>query len=242
MSVFQKCQVHDLSKWLGIATKNLIISARERICTEIGEHYAETVASHLAEGLSKADAMSQALAELCDAEEAAKRFHKLYMTIADARRLKNCIVTSPTILCIYILWTIIILSVLKWSLHHEFALMCIICVCNLPLPIMAIASFIMTRHKSKNIGFLSFMVAVQFGFLCIQYFFSVRSTLINSLPRDPDLIPGFPGLSNLIPGFITVLLLTSAEICLIYALLRYLRIWLKLRHAANIWDEILLNE
>jgi hypothetical protein len=244
MSVFQKCHVHDLSEWLEIATKKLVVSAKERIWAEIEEHYTETVASHLAEGLSKADAVSLALAELGDAGKAAKRFHKLYITIGDARRLKNVIVSSRKILCIYILFAIIILSILKWSLHHEAALMSIICVCFLPIPIIAIASFIMARHKSKNIGFLSFMMAVESGFMCINNFIIFRSVLITGFPRDPDLIPGYPGLSNLIPGSLLVLLLlTSAEACLIYALLRDLRIWLKLRHMTNVWDEItLLNE
>jgi hypothetical protein len=243
MGVIKKHQTHDLPEWLGIVTKNLVVSAKERICAEIEEHYAETVASHLTEGLSKADAMSQALAELGDPEEAAKRFCRLYMTIGDVRRLKNCIVSSPTILCISILFTIIILSVLKWSLHHEAVLMCISCVCFLPTPINAIASFIMARHKSKNIGFIFFVMAMEFGFLCILIFINFRSVLIVGLPRDPDVIPGFPGLSNLIPGFLLILVSTSAEISLIYAFLRDFRIWLKLRHVSNVWNEItLLND
>ena len=62
-----KHRVRNLPEWLEIATKNLAVPAKERIRAEIDEHYTETVASHLAEGLSESDAKIRALAELGDA-------------------------------------------------------------------------------------------------------------------------------------------------------------------------------
>jgi hypothetical protein len=86
MSAFQMQQWLEIA-WLRTATKGLAAPAKERIRLEIEAHYAEALAAHLAKGLSEPNARMAALADLGDAEKAAKRFRKHHLTERDVEQV-----------------------------------------------------------------------------------------------------------------------------------------------------------
>jgi hypothetical protein len=88
MSAPRKYQPHDLHAWVRFATIELTAPVKKRFLFEIEERYSEAVSVHLAEGLSEPDALREALAELGDPSEAAKRFRKQHLTLWDADRIK----------------------------------------------------------------------------------------------------------------------------------------------------------
>jgi hypothetical protein len=81
--------VTTLTKWLEIATYDLIAPAKERIRSEIEAHYAEAVANHLARGVSQAEAEMAALAELGSAPAAAKKFSKQFLSESAVSRFES---------------------------------------------------------------------------------------------------------------------------------------------------------
>jgi hypothetical protein len=70
-----------------MATRDLMPSAQARVRPEIEAHYAEAVASHLKDGLPEPAAQAAALADLGDAQVAARRFQKEHLTIRDTLRV-----------------------------------------------------------------------------------------------------------------------------------------------------------
>jgi hypothetical protein len=87
---FRKAKVQNVSEWLEAATRKIAPPARERIRLEIEAHYAESVATHLAGGLSENDAQMAALAELGNVRHAARRFKRQYLTTWQAQNLEAC--------------------------------------------------------------------------------------------------------------------------------------------------------
>ena len=71
---------YELTAWIVLATDGLVASARERIKSEIEAHYADSVANHLTDGMTQAEAEALALGELGDINVAAKGFRKRYLT------------------------------------------------------------------------------------------------------------------------------------------------------------------
>jgi len=75
----------NLAEWLDLATRSLVPPAQARIRAEIETHYADAVQSHLEDGSSASAAQSAALADLGDAQAAAKRFRREHLTIGEAK-------------------------------------------------------------------------------------------------------------------------------------------------------------
>ena len=80
MSMFQKQSAQNLSEWLEIAAKELVVPAERRIWAEVTSHYEEAVEGHLQNGLPIALAQEAALAELGDAKAAGRRFRRAHLT------------------------------------------------------------------------------------------------------------------------------------------------------------------
>jgi hypothetical protein len=76
----------QLCEWLRDATGGLAAPAKQRIRMEIGAHYTEAMAAHVADGMSESDAKVAAVAELGDARAAAKRFRKRHLTAEEAEQ------------------------------------------------------------------------------------------------------------------------------------------------------------
>jgi len=77
---FKNLEPKNLAEWLGIATRGLAASGRERITREIEAHFAEAVEAHLAQGEPEPVAQARAIIALGDATEAAKRFQRSCLT------------------------------------------------------------------------------------------------------------------------------------------------------------------
>ena len=95
MSMFQKNDsAQNLSEWLEIATKELVVPAERRIWAEVTSHYEEAVEAHLQNGLPIALAQAAALAELGDAKAAGRRFRRTHLTVLEFEKvhglLKSC--------------------------------------------------------------------------------------------------------------------------------------------------------
>jgi hypothetical protein len=78
-----------LAWWLDVATKDLAIGAQARIRSEIESHYAESVHSHLGEGMSEPDSQAAAFAELGEPTIAAKHFRKHHLTEREESKLQK---------------------------------------------------------------------------------------------------------------------------------------------------------
>jgi hypothetical protein len=220
MSVFQRHQVQDLHEWLGIATKDLVATAKERIRFEIETHYAESAAAHLVQGLSESDARMEALAELGQAKEAAKRFRKQHLTIKEAEKVEREFMWSRWELLgaylgyflLAVLWFLPLFLYPNKSGYRSSVVT--LAGWFLVFVVDPTARFIMGRRKSQNIGFLYLTRVVIFIFWCclIYYmggFFGCSFWVFSGIP------------------LICILLFNS-----------HLRIGLKLRHVSNVWDEI----
>ena len=80
MSILQERRAQNLSEWLEIATKELVVPSERRIWAEVTSHYEEAVEGHLQNGLPIALAQEAALAELGDAKAAGRRFRRTHLT------------------------------------------------------------------------------------------------------------------------------------------------------------------
>jgi hypothetical protein len=222
MSVYQRHPVSDLPEWLGIATKDLVAPAKERIQSEIESHYAEASAAHLVAGLSESNARKEALAELGDAQEAAKRFRKQHLTVNEAEKIERDFVWNVwqllgTYLFCFFMLALFLLPL--FTFHDKSGFRGDIVNSAGYFWILGINStvkFIMGRRKSKNLCFFymtEIIVLILLSFLA--YF--MNGFFNNS----------FWALSNI------------SIICLLF-IVSYLnlRIALKLRHVPNFWDEI----
>ncbi len=81
--------IQTFSKWVEIATDKLSLAAKERITQEIEAHFREAVESHIAAGMTDAQAETRTLADLGDAKAAAKRFRKIHLTESEAEQLQK---------------------------------------------------------------------------------------------------------------------------------------------------------
>ena len=215
-----KHRVRDLPEWLEIATKNLAVPAKERIRAEIDEHYTETVASHLAEGLSESDAKIRALAELGDARKAAKRFRKIHMTKFDSAQVKirvNLAKSRLVMVSGYFVWLMWFLMSLGGVLDGPLKTVNLIFGFFL-LAIYPTARFITVRRKSIRFLFIIDIIALIFA-----WSISIYASYMSG---------GFS--SGLLPFAVWGLL----WICII---LNPLRTWLKLRHIRDIHNEVPLQ-
>src|SRR5579883_967239 len=108
MKIFKKNQPKDVHEWLVVATKKLVPSAQQRICSEILEHYNEGVAKHQEEGLSETKAQQVALAELGDVYKARKDFSRTYLSEWEAKYLNRILERSEFCSFVRICWSLFI--------------------------------------------------------------------------------------------------------------------------------------
>lgn len=106
----------NLADWLAVAIADLVPSAQARVRAEIEAHYAEAVQGYLKSGQAEAEACVAALADLGDAEKAARRFGATYLTRRDIPRYlpkfpKNLLVFAGQ----YLLHGCLILALGWWA-------------------------------------------------------------------------------------------------------------------------------
>jgi len=242
MSILQKHPVQDLSEWLEIATKELVAPVKERILLEIEAHYAEAVAAHLMEGLSEANAAREALAELGNAEVAAKRFRKQHLTVLDAGRVEQALKRAGSwwrllgdyllfflvgpqglLACAYIFYGKPFFHYMVHDFFGRFYYQNLVALAGsfFTFAIFPTVSFVMVRRKCKNIGIIyltRIAVFVCWGGFCFYLMF------------------GFGSIFRFM--FVVSYLVLTFLLCIF---LPNLRIWFKLLHVANVWDEIYLR-
>lgn len=217
MSIFQKQKAHDLRAWLRIATMGLAAPAKERIRLEVEAHHAEAVAAHLHEGLSEPDAHSAALAELGDPDEAANCFRKQHLTAREAEQVEGAfrrLGSRLWLLSNYLLFcTGLSLNFNRGWLYRRSVLV-FLAAWFIAAVIIPTFNFIKMRRKSKNSGFfvLTQGIATWVNCVCLMYFI-----------ESGRHFNFWPFLS------ISIFLIPALRICL------------KLRHVANVWDEIPLR-
>ncbi len=80
-----------LADWLAVATGDLVPSAQARVRAEIETHYAEALRARMDSGISEPEAHAASLGDLGNADDAARRFRRLYPTVKDAEKVADCI-------------------------------------------------------------------------------------------------------------------------------------------------------
>jgi hypothetical protein len=218
VDIFER-QPHDLHAWLRIATRGLAARAKERIRLEIEAHHAEAVSDHLSKGLSESEARSAALAELGDADRAAKSFRERHLTTREAEGLERTFKSLGS----------------RWWLLFNYYLFLNFCACVfyavkahyrsvlvslVPLAVVFIATVIiptftrrMVRSKPQNLCSSIPVAMVAFLLYALSYIY-------------------------LLAGFSFFLVISVA---LTTSLIPVFRVWSRLRHVANILDELPLR-
>jgi hypothetical protein len=218
MGIFER-RPHDLHAWLRIATSGLAARAKERIRLEIEAHHAEAVSDHLRKGLSESAARSAALAELGDADKAAKSFRQRHLTTREAEGVERAFkwLGSPWWLLFndYLFLNFCAFVFYAVKTHYRS-----VSVSLVPLAVVFMTTVIvpmftrrMVRSRPQNICSSIFMAIVAFLLYGLSYIY---------------LLAGF--------SFFLVI-----SVSLITSLIPSFRVWLKLRHVPNVWDEIPLR-
>jgi hypothetical protein len=215
MRIFQKQKAHDLQAWLRITTMGLAAPAKERIRLEVEAHHADAVAAHLQEGLSESDAQSAALIELGDADEAANCFRKQHLTVREAEQVKEAVRQLGSRLSLlgnYILFFACFSLILNHGWFFRRNILVLLSVWFMAAIVIPAFNFFKMRRKSKNLGNFVLMQRMAWcvNFVCLIYFIESGYHL---------------NMWRLFSVFIIVLI-------------PVFRICLKLRHVANVWDEI----
>ena len=233
-------QPYELHAWLRIATKGLATRAKERIRLEIEAHHAEAVSDHLRKGLSESDARSAALADLGDARKAAKCFRERHLTAREAEGVERAFSRQGSrwwLLFNYIYCACLFFAV---KTHYQSFLV--------PLAVVFIATviiptfnFVMVRRKTKNVcsGILREIVAWYAYVLSFCYFlYGLQARLSAASGGHAVTGHGTPFQSHLLAGFSFFFVIS---VCLVASFIPALRGWLRLRHVANVWDELPLR-
>lgn len=205
--------------WLKTATAGLVARAKQRIRTEIEAHYRQAVAGHVADGLSEPRAKMAAVAELGDAEAAAKRFHKSHLTAAEASFLKRA-QSAWWLLGGYFMFCFMRFmdrDLVHWKQEHLF-LHALFAVEFLALIVVPTVSFLVARRKDSRL-ITCLVVFLQTGALCVWALAEMISIQV----------PAYYLLVN----------------CLLYPwviLIRPVRLWRKLLNAGDDWQEMSTGE
>lgn len=215
MGIFER-QPHDLHAWLRIATRGLAARAKERIRMEIEAHHAEAVSDHLRKGLSESDARSAALAELGDADKAAKCFRERHLTTREAEGVERAFKWFGSrwwLLFNYYLFLNFCASVFyAVKAHYRSVLVSLVPVAVVFIATVVVPTFTrrMVRSKPQNICFSILIAMVAFLLYALSYIYLLAGLSF-------FLVVSVPLVSSFIPA---------------------LRVWLRLRHVANVGDEI----
>ncbi len=79
----------ELNDWLEIATRRLCSEARERIRTEIEDHYLDSVEANRLQGMGESEARYLAIISLGNPKSAARSFRRNYLTNFQNKLMKN---------------------------------------------------------------------------------------------------------------------------------------------------------
>src|ERR1700690_1281853 len=124
MNFFRQRPPKSLSEWLEKAARDLVPSAQARIRAEIETHYAEAVQAYLQDGFRETAAQAAALADLGNAQAAARRFGREHLTENDAAIIAGLIKKSPLayfrgIVCLLIVfWVLSSMALFLLFRHH----------------------------------------------------------------------------------------------------------------------------
>jgi hypothetical protein len=223
----RKYQVHDLLEWLEIATKELVAPVKERFLLEINAHYTEAFASHLVDGLSESDARREALAELGDPDEAAKRFRKQHLTVREAGMVEGffrMVGSRRYLLCSYLYYFLCAC----WCFYHfkldQRSFMVYLAAGFFAAIIVPTASFFMVRCKTKYIGLLLLMQAVDLSFFPFSLSYCVYGFSSEF---------GYNFFFNCFFIIVWWIIYSPSN--------NLFRPWHKLSQVSNVWDEISLR-
>ncbi len=246
MGIWER-QPYELQAWLRIATKELATRAEERIRLEIEAHYAEAVSDHLRKGFSQSDARRAALAELGNARKAAKCFRECHLTKWEAEGLQRTFSRQGSRW--WLLFNYIYCACLFFAAKTQYKSFLI------PLAVLFIATviiptfnFVMVRRKIKNVCSSILMVILAwyaFGLsLMLSGFYlayGLQARLSAASGGHAATGHGMLSQSHLPAGYSFFLVNSGSLVALIICLIPALRSWLRLRHVANIWDELPLR-
>jgi hypothetical protein len=214
VSISQKQQTTSLYLWLKVATIGLATPAKERIRVEIEAHYAEAVATHREEGLSESDASMAALVELGDPNKAAKSFRKKHLTAREAEQIAQAVDKANSYLWLMSCYLLFILGLfVVFCAPHRLDSWMLLSAGIFAGVIIPTFNFIMIRSKRSHPALLYLIQMIGFSL----YVIILNSSSTRVLSAGGLLLIAAFGFFNISPS---------------------LRIWLKLRHIANVWTEI----
>jgi len=247
----------DLQAWLRIATNGLAPRAKERIRLEIEAHHASAVSDHLRKGLSEFDARSAALAELGDAGKAARCFRKCHLTTREAEGVERALSRLGSRW--WLLFNYIYCACLFFAAktHYRMFLFPLVVV-FITTVIIPTFNSVMVRRKTKKVcsSILMEIVAwyvygLSFIYLAFYFVYGMQARLSagsghavagHGTPFQshlPAIFSFFLAISSHLPAAFSSFLVIS--IPLVVSFIPALRGWLRLRHVANVWDEIPLR-
>jgi len=208
--------IPDLPEWLEVATKDLSITAKGRIRIEIKSHFADAVEAYLSEGATEAQARVFALADLGDAQAAAKRFRRSHLTEAESRLLEKTWRANRSfwtlgfqygfaMLMLFLLgcsvkwhWTELIWPVLLSACYLTFATL----------------SCMVARYDNSLSRVPQLTTLVMLTFYSVMVIFGSYSDVLS---RD---------------GLWYAMLITTIN------MVRYVRLWLKVQKVGNVWQKL----
>ena len=208
--------IPDLPEWLEVATKDLSLTAKRRIRLEIKSHFADAVEANLSEGATEAQARVFALADLGDAQAAAKRFRRSHLTTEEAKLLESTLRWNRSFWSIGLLYGFApILAACGYYLlkkHH------------MPLLLPGISGVLFL-----TLATMAFQVARRGDFRShVRLIFTLAAlTWVSAL-----MFFVFYGVWVSWELFISMLLGGS------FGLVRNVRLWLKLRRISDVWQEL----
>ncbi len=234
-------QPRDLHGWLRIATDGLAPRAKERIRLEIEAHHAEAVSNHLRKGLSESDARSAALAELGGAGKAAKCFRKCHLTTREAEGVERALsrLGSRWWLLFNYIYCICLFFAAKTHYRGFLVPLAVVFITTVIIPTF---NSVMVRRKTKKVcaSILMEIVAwytygLSFIYFAIYFAYGLQARL--SAASGSHVVTGYgtPFRYHLLAGFSFFLVIS---VPLVLSFIPALRGWLRLRHVANVWDEI----
>jgi hypothetical protein len=237
-------QPRDLHGWLRIATNGLAPRAKERIRLEIEAHHAEAVSDHLRKGLSESEARSAALAELGDAGKAAKCFRKCHLTTREAEGVERTLSRLGSRW--WLLFNYIYCACLFFAAKtHYRSFLVPLAVVFITTVIIPTFNSVMDRRKTKKVcsSILMEIVAwyaygLSFIYFATYFAYGLHARLSAASGGHAVTGHGTPSQSHLLAGFPSFLVIS---VPLVVSFIPALRGWLRLRHVANVWDEIPLR-
>ncbi len=244
----------DLHAWLRIATNGLAPRAKERIRLEIEAHHAEAVSDHVRRGLSESDARSAALAELGNAGKAAKCFRMCHLTAREAEGVERAIsrLGSRWWLLFNYAYCACLFFAVKTHYRSFWVPLAVVFIATVIIPTF---NSVMVRRKTQKVRSSILMEIVgwyAYGLSFIIWLYGLQARLSAASGGHAVTEHGTLSQSHL-PASFSFLSVISSHLpagfsfwlaispALLIPLIPALRGWQKLRHVANVWDEIPLR-